>query len=110
MIVVGAGDESGHRIAKSIHDRLLKSRGPLPTDPKERQQRQNLFFLEPTTSLSGTKLLTPKGLNVNQDLAAFLHLRLGSKKGDFPWSERKHPRCALGRNDFSTARTRYAGH
>lgn len=91
MIVAGTGDESGHRIAKSLHDRLLKARGPLSNDPKERQQKQDLFWMEPATSLSGAKLLTPKGLNVNQDLAGFLHLRLGSKKGDFPWTERKHP-------------------
>ena len=34
MIVVGAGDASGNRIAKTIHDRLVKVRDPLPTDPK----------------------------------------------------------------------------
>ena len=81
MIVVGKDDREGYREAKSIHTRLEKARERLPTDPKERQKRQDLFFIEPATSLSGTKLLTPRGLSVNQDLVTFLQLRLVSKKG-----------------------------
>ena len=38
LIVVGAADEGGRRIAKGIHDRSAKARRPLPKDAKERQR------------------------------------------------------------------------
>jgi alpha-beta hydrolase superfamily lysophospholipase len=90
MIVVGAEDTKNSRDAKAIYQRLAKFRGKTPANAKESGGRQNLVLVEPPTSLTGTQLLAPRGLTVNQQLAGFIHAQLTMRKGDFPWMDRRH--------------------
>lgn len=91
MIIVGKDDTKGYRDALTIFKTLERSRPELPKDPRERQRARSLFLVEPATSLSGTKLLAPRGLNVYKDIASFIYLRLVARKSSFPWRKRENP-------------------
>jgi pimeloyl-ACP methyl ester carboxylesterase len=97
LIVHGQEDTKNAKDAKAIYDRLAKFRVDPGANAKDRNARRDLLLLEPPTSLSGTQLLTPRGLTVNQDLIGYIHGRLTSKKGDYPWTARKHPLTAPDR-------------
>jgi hypothetical protein len=52
----------------------------------------SLWLVEPDTELSGSKLVDPRArLNVTQQIAQFISLRVASRQAEFPWSERKSP-------------------
>jgi hypothetical protein len=87
MIVAGSGDRKQHSEAKSIYAQLERSRKPQPREVEDR----TLFFVEPDTTLSGTKLLTPSGLKVYQLIGRFIDWRLVSNKDELTWKERKNP-------------------
>ena len=90
MLVAGKQDSKGTQEAKRLHTTLQAHRPKPPTDPEEQKKKQDVFLVQPETSLKGTKLLG-SGLPVSQNIARFLDLRLASKKGEFPWQERKNP-------------------
>jgi pimeloyl-ACP methyl ester carboxylesterase len=86
MLIVGAGDSSSKRDTSRILKSLEKYRAPPPSDPKEAAEKQDLFYREPNTSLSGVKMLREKSLALNEVLGTFIQLRLVNKK--FPWTDR----------------------
>jgi pimeloyl-ACP methyl ester carboxylesterase len=88
MIVVGSEDEEGVRDARAIYNRLERFRRPT-SDAGETPAYVDLFFVQPKTSLRGTKLLRARGLTVNEDIARFIGLRLVANKERFPWRERR---------------------
>jgi hypothetical protein len=88
MIVVGSEDEEGVRDARAIYNRLERFRRPI-SDAGETPAYLDLFFVQPETSLRGTKLLRARGLTVNEDIARFIGLRLVANKERFPWRERR---------------------
>ena len=90
LIAAGKEDRTSYSDSKRLHKAFERFR-EIPKDPAERQEKQDLFFLEPDTSLVGTELLRARGLNVMQDIARFINLRLVAKQKDLPWSERKSP-------------------
>lgn len=97
LIICGEEDSKNTKDAKAIYDRFAKFRAEPGANAKDRNARHDLLLLEPPTSLSGTQLLTPRGLAVNQDLIGYIHGRLASRKGDYPWTARKHPLTAPDR-------------
>ena len=86
MMIVGKGDPASMRDATRIHKALEKFRPAPPSDPKEAAEKQDLFFDKPSTSLSGTKMLGEKSLNLGPRIARFIDLRLVEKK--IPWGDR----------------------
>jgi pimeloyl-ACP methyl ester carboxylesterase len=86
MLIVGAGDASTKRDAQRILKTLEKYHAPPPSDPKEAAEKQDLFYREPNTSLSGVKMLRERSLALNEVIGTFIQLRLVNKK--FPWTDR----------------------
>lgn len=86
MLIVGAGDSSSKRDTQRILKSIEKYREAPPSDPKEAAEKQDLFYREPNTSLSGTKMLREKSLALNEVIGTFIQLRLVNKK--FPWTDR----------------------
>ncbi len=87
MIAAGKQDSKGTSEAKRLHSSLENFRPKLPTDPEEIKKKQDLFLVQPETSLQGTKLLG-SGLPVMANIAKFIELRLMNKQADYPWSDR----------------------
>ena len=48
------------------------------------------MLIQPETNLAGTELLVP-GLPVPQYIGRFIDNRIGSRKSEFPWAERRNP-------------------
>ena len=92
MILVGEGNPKAYSSAKSIHSRLKRFHS-LGGRNKDKQVK-DLFMPSIGTSLQGTKLLTPKSLQVQQIIAKFIELSLVKKQEVYPWAERISP---LGR-------------
>jgi dienelactone hydrolase len=90
MIVAGKEDSKGTADAKRLHSTLQAHHPKPPTDPEEVKKKQDLFLVQPITSLAGTKLLG-SGLNVPLNISNFIHFRLVARQADFPWSDRKNP-------------------
>lgn len=92
MLIAGKRDNKSMNEAKQIFNRLEKSH-PLPTDEKERMEKQTLFLIDPDTELAGTKLLDPRARVpvVAAAIAQFIALRLVNKSSEYPWAERKNP-------------------
>lgn len=86
MLIVGSGDSGSKRDTSRIMKSLEKFRAPPPSDPKEAAEKQDLFYREPNTSLSGVKMLREKSLALNELIGNFIQLRLVNKK--FPWTDR----------------------
>lgn len=87
LMVAGAEDRRGTTEAKALLT-PLESQRPKPSadDP----EKQDLVFIQPKTSLSGTALLGP-GLNVGGIIGQFIDYRLERRQAEFPWSERRSP-------------------
>ena len=79
LIICGLRDGDGMSDAKRIHDQLSRAR---PDDQKD------LFFLKPDTNLSGSKVVSARGLNVGTALIKFIEARIVRKQEDFPWRDR----------------------
>jgi hypothetical protein len=87
MIVSGS---KGASDAKRLHS-TFQAHHPKPSsDPEENVKTQDLYLVQPDTTLAGTKLLGP-GLNMPKNIATFLERRFTNRKGEFVWSERKNP-------------------
>ena len=54
---------------------------------------KSIAFIEPDTSLAGTRLVNAPGIGpkVSYDIATFIYRRLVAKKADFKWTERRNP-------------------
>jgi pimeloyl-ACP methyl ester carboxylesterase len=90
MLVAGQQDRKTAADAKAIFSRLQRHR-ELPQNPKERLEKQDLFYIKPDTNLKGTRLLFQRGLTVSQTIDQFINLRLVRKTENHPWTERKSP-------------------
>ena len=88
MIVVGDSDNKGSAEAKRLHTSLKTFHPKVSTDPEDIKKNQDLFLVEPKTTLQGTKLLAPT-LPVIGNIGKFIELRLTNKLADYPWSDRK---------------------
>jgi len=88
MIVFGKNDPGAASTSRRIYTAFKRFHPAIPTDPEEREKKQDLFLVELDTSLQGTKLLSTAGLNVPQLIAQFIDLRLVRKQEDFPWRNR----------------------
>jgi dienelactone hydrolase len=90
MIVSGRQDSKGTAEAKRLHKSLEVHHPKPPADRDEQMKKQDLFLVQPETSLTGTKLLG-SGLKVAQNIATFIDWRLVKRQNEFPWAERKSP-------------------
>jgi len=88
MIVSGKSDNKGGPEAKRLHSSLQTFHAKVGTDPEDIKKNQDLFLVQPETSLQGTKLLGP-GLPVIGNIGKFIELRLKNKLAEHPWSDRK---------------------
>jgi len=89
MIMVGERDRKSLLDAKQIHNSLERTRPKLPDDRAERVEKQDLFLLTRDVELQGTTLLDPElRLNLESQLAAFIHYRLEKKESEFSWTNR----------------------
>lgn len=90
MIVSGRASDD-YSDARRLHNNFERYHEEPPQDREERLEKQDLFFISPETSLVGTKLLAGRGLNVAQNIAVFINLRLVNKMDDFKWQDRTNP-------------------
>ncbi|MDP7019295.1 MAG: alpha/beta fold hydrolase [Pirellulaceae bacterium] len=87
LVVAGKRDRESYPDAKRLYRSFERYHEMLKSDDDE----QDLFLLEPDTSLSGADLLRGRGLDIGQKIGRFVELRLISKTKDFKWVERKSP-------------------
>ena len=89
MIIVGADDRDAYGDARSLYKSLENYHVRIPENAKqeEKEEKQDLFFIEPQTTLQGTKLLA-RALKTDLIIAKFVDLRLVKKASDVPWRER----------------------
>lgn len=90
LIVAGAKDNKSYNEAKRLYSSLQSFHAKVPSDPEEAKKKQDLYFITPDTSLSGTKLLE-SGLSTAPAIAAFIQRRLVAHQDEFPWTDRKSP-------------------
>lgn len=90
MIIVGANDRKAFGDAKSLHSALTRFHVRVPSDASdaEKEDKMDLFLMEPATTLQGTKLLAG-ALKSDLMIAKFIDLRLVKKSDDMPWKIRK---------------------
>lgn len=95
MIVAGSQDSKSNAEAKKMHNALEHHHPKLPEDPVERKKVQSLYLVQPQTSVSGTKLLSPSvavgDLTIREMISIFIERRLVDRKADFPWQDRQSP-------------------
>ncbi|MFV1964284.1 MAG: alpha/beta hydrolase [Pirellulaceae bacterium] len=87
FIAVGKRDRAAYTDATKTFSRLERARS------NSTEGKESLKLIEPDTSLSGTKLLTARGIGnqVSYEIAAFIYRRIVSKKSDFKWTKRENP-------------------
>jgi alpha-beta hydrolase superfamily lysophospholipase len=88
MIVAGKQDNKGTSEAKRLHTSLQSFHPKVKDDPEEIRKKQDLFLVQPETTLQGTKLLG-SGLPVMLNIRNFIELRLVNRMAEFPWTDRK---------------------
>jgi pimeloyl-ACP methyl ester carboxylesterase len=91
-VLILAGEKNSHAMndAKQINTIIATARPKPPTDPKEIEDRQDLFFSKVKgASLLGPNILNDKTILSQLDLVVgqFVEWRLTNKK--FPWTNRK---------------------
>lgn len=87
MIIYG-DDDPASADGRRLYNTLRKShRVVSPDDPQESAQ-QDLFLIELSTSLRGTKLLASQALRVTDQILEFIQLRLVDRQERFVWRER----------------------
>lgn len=91
VMIVSGRQSPDYADAKRIFDNFERYHEKPPSDRKERLEKQDLFFISPDTTLSGTKLLKGPGLNIDQNIAVFIDLRLVRKQDQFKWQDRSNP-------------------
>ena len=87
LIAAGKQDRKGFSAAKRLYSGLERARGDEPEAIAER----TIFFVEPQTSLSGADLLKGRGLQVADNVAQFIDLRLVQNPDAPEWIERRKP-------------------
>lgn len=87
MIVAGS---KGASDAKRLHSTFQAHHPKISSDPEEQVKKQDLYLVQPETSLAGTKLLGP-GLTIPKSIQTFLERRFTNRKTEFLWAERKNP-------------------
>lgn len=85
LIVAGRGNSRAAGDARRLY-RMLKPYHPDPP-AKERAEKQDLYYGTLDTKLQGTKMLGVKGIGLEQDIKAFIEIRL--VESGFPWQARK---------------------
>ena len=90
MIIVGANDRKSYSDAKSLHSALARYHVKLPSDATaaEKEDKMDLFFMEPKTTLQGTKLLAG-ALKTDLMISKFVDLRAVKKSDSVEWWERE---------------------
>lgn len=91
MLVYGKDQSTYAAAGKRVYNSLKRAHRDVPEDPKERERLQDLFLVELSTSLQGTKLLTSADLKVPERIAEFIRLRLVNRSDQFPWHDRSRP-------------------
>jgi len=91
MIFYGAQDRKAKQAGRAVYAPLKKMHRIEFDNKQEMLENRDLFERGLPTTLQGTKLLTAPGLNVAQEIALFIDLRLVRKADDFPWAERRSP-------------------
>jgi alpha-beta hydrolase superfamily lysophospholipase len=90
LIIVGAQDSANLNDARRLHQTLAKFRVDYSNAPREEwEQKQNIFFQTPKTSLEGTKMLGERSLRVEEAILDFIRMRLVDKEAQ--WAVRKRP-------------------
>jgi alpha-beta hydrolase superfamily lysophospholipase len=100
MIVAGKEDTKGTAEARRVFNNFQGHHPKPPADAEEQAKKQDLFFVQAETKLTGTKLLE-RGIRVGGDGAPssvpseiatkIIKWRLVDRKGEFPWTERRSP-------------------
>ena len=83
LLVAGTEDSKASKEGEKLF-KQLQTHHPKTGDDTD------LFFEQPGTNLSGTKLLG-SGLNVKEKIGVFIEKRLVNRKADFAWQDRKGP-------------------
>lgn len=95
MLVAGAQDTKSSGEAKKLHNSLENHHPKLPENSEERKKVKSLYFEQPETKVSGTKLLANSvsvgGLTVREMVSIFIQRRLVDRRADFPWQDRQSP-------------------
>jgi pimeloyl-ACP methyl ester carboxylesterase len=96
MLVAGHQDSKGTSEARRMFNALQAHHPRVSEDPDEIARSQELFLIQPETSLTGTKLLNPgvtfEGRSVPQHIALnIIKWRLENQAENLPWTERKNP-------------------
>ncbi len=86
LIAAGKQDRKGYSAAKRLYSGLERFR-----DEPEALAERTLFLVEPETSLSGANLLKGRGLQVADNVAQFIDLRLVQNPDAPEWTERRKP-------------------
>lgn len=89
MVVFGNRDPSAATSGRRLFRTLERSHRPIPVDPEERLEKQDLFLFELQTSLQGTKLLTVREFKLNQLIVDFVDRRVVQHRDRYPWRSRK---------------------
>ena len=90
MIVAGKQESKSYGEARRLYDSLERYHVKVSSDPEEQRKKKDLFAVYAETSLQGTKLLT-NALNVPNNIASFIKLRLVDKADELAWTERRNP-------------------
>lgn len=92
MIIVGGKLGKARSDAKRLHSSFSKFHAKVAEDaPADvRADKLDLFFMEPATTLQGTKLLS-RGLKADAMIGQFIDLRLVKKADNMRWEERERP-------------------
>jgi pimeloyl-ACP methyl ester carboxylesterase len=90
LVVAGSKDSAALAAAKRVHNTFEKFH-TIPTDPKEKVEKQDYFFVTPPTTLQGTTLAGDRTINLSATIADFIEYRLVRKADLRPWRERNRP-------------------
>jgi alpha-beta hydrolase superfamily lysophospholipase len=90
MIIAGAKDTANMDDARRLNQLFEKYHELPPPDAPlaVRQEKQDLFFITPPTTLVGTKLLNEKSLRMEKVIADFINFRLVQNENLDEWAPR----------------------
>ncbi len=86
MIVVGKEDSRSLGEANRVHNVLEKYHVTPQDVGTDDRDKIDLFYIQASTKLQGTKMLGVRGLRIEQFIGRFIELRLVNQ--DYPWYER----------------------
>lgn len=92
MLVVGTRNKVAYSDATRLHTKLERFHAPVPKEPQEQLQKQDLFYIKSNTQLQGASLTSANVRPpINPFILHFIKLRLVNKADIFPWAERRNP-------------------